>query len=241
MTAEPAFDARAEARRLMRSARYATLATVDRKTGGPYPSLVTAATDMDGVPIVLISRLALHTLNLEQNPVSGILFAEVGAGDPLVHPRVSVSTRAQISDDPRVRRRFLARHPDAAMYAGFADFAFWRMVPEGGHLVAGFGRIVDIPREHLLTDLTGAEALSAAEEEALTHVNEDHADTVALYATRLLGLPPGDWRMCGLDPEGCDLADGDRFARLPFPERVDGPGALRRAFQHLAEAARAKQ
>lgn len=241
MTAEPAFDARAEARRLVRSARYATLATVDRKTGGPYPSLVTAATDMDGAPIVLISRLALHTLNLEQNPVSGILFAEVGSGDPLVHPRVSIATRARISDDPRVRRRFLARHPDAAMYAGFADFAFWRLEPEGGHLVAGFGRIVDIPKEHLLTDLTGAEALSAAEEEALAHVNEDHADTVALYATQLLGLPPGDWRMCGLDPEGCDLADGDRFARLPFPHRVDGPAALRRAFQQLAEAARAKQ
>jgi len=239
MTSPAAFDARAEARRLMRTARYATLATIDRTTGGPYPSLVTAATDVDGAPIVLISRLALHTLNLEQNPVSGILFAEVGAGDPLVHPRVSVTTRADRSDDPRVRRRFLARHPDATMYAGFADFAFWRLVPEGGHLVAGFGRIVDIAKEHLLTDLTGAEGLVAAEEEALAHVNADHPDTVSLYATRLLGLPAGAWRMCGIDPEGCDLADGDRYARLAFPGRVDGPASLRKAFQQLADTARA--
>ncbi len=241
MSAQPAFDARAEARRLMRSARFATLATVDRRTGGPYASLISAATDVDGTPIVLISRLALHTLNVEENPASSVLFAEVGAGDPLVHPRVSVTTRAQKTDDPRVRRRFLARHPGAAMYADFADFSFWRLVPEGAHLVAGFGRIVDIPPTDLLLDLDGATALAEAEDEALAHVNEDHADTVALYATRLLGLPAGAWRMTGLDPEGCDLADGDQFARLLFPARVDGPAALRRAFQAMADTARASQ
>ncbi len=183
----PSFDARAEARRLIRSARFATLATLDRTTGGPYPSLISAATDIDGTPVVLISRLALHTLNVEVNPASGVLFAEVGAGDPLVHPRVSVTTRAEKTDDPRVRRRFLARHPGAAMYADFADFSFWRLVPRGGHLVAGFGRIVDIAAADLVLDMEGAEGLVDAEEEAVSHVNADHAEAVSSYATKLLG------------------------------------------------------
>lgn len=241
MSATPAFDARAEARRLARSARFATLATLDRTTGGPYPSLISAATDIDGTPVVLISRLALHTLNIEANPATGILFAEVGAGDPLVHPRVSVTTRAERSDDPRVRRRFLARHPGAAMYADFADFSFWRLVPQGAHLVAGFGRIVDIAASDLVLDMEGADGLVEAEAEALDHVNRDHADAVSLYATTLLGLAAGDWRMSGIDPEGCDLANGDRFARLLFPFRVDGPVALRKALRVLAETARARQ
>ncbi len=186
---QTAFDARAEARRLMRTARFATLATLDRRSSGPYASLVATATDVDGAPLVLISRLALHTQNLEADPASSVLFAEVGGGDPMVHPRVSVTTRAERCDDQRVRRRFLSRHTDAALYADFADFSFWRLVPTGAHLVAGFGRIVDLSPADLLLDLAGVESLVAAEEEAVAHVNEDHPDTVSLYAAGLLGLP----------------------------------------------------
>lgn len=239
--AEAPFKPRSEARKLMRTARWATLATLDATSRAPYASLVTVATDSDGAPLVLISRLAVHTRNIEADPQVSMLFADVGEGDPFVHPRVSVSARAHRTEDPAVRRRFLSRHPDAALYAGFADFGFYRLEPAGAHLVAGFGRIVDLQRGDLLLDLGGAEGLVAAEEEALEHVNADHPDTVALYATALLGRAGGDWRMTGIDPEGCDLACGDQTARLPFHETVRGPGDLRKAFQRLAEEARARQ
>jgi len=49
-----------------------------------------------------------------------------------------------------VRRLFLARHPEASLYAGFADFAFYRFEIASGHLVAGFGRIVDLAPAELL-------------------------------------------------------------------------------------------
>jgi putative heme iron utilization protein len=111
-------------------------------------------------------------------------------------------------------------------------------VPLGAHLVAGFGRIVDLTAEQLMTDLSGAAGLVEVEEEAVQHVNEDHPDTVQLYATRLLGLEPGEWRMTGVDPAGCDLAAGDRTARLEFPQRVTSAADLRKMFQRLAEAAR---
>jgi hypothetical protein len=233
-----AFDARAEARRLVRSARHATLATLDAARRTPYPSLASVATDIDGAPLILISTLAVHTTNLAADPAAGLLFADIGEGDPLVHPRVSVAGRFARTGEERVRRRFLARHPEAEMYASFADFSFWRMEVEGAHLVAGFGRIVDLAPADLILDLAGAQGIAAAEEEAVAHVNADHADAVRLYATRLLGLPDGAWRLTGLDPEGCDLALGDATARLLFPSRIDGPGALRRAFQELSARAR---
>jgi hypothetical protein len=70
-------------------------------------------------------------------------------------------------------------------------------------------------------------------------MNTDHAEACRLYATKLLGEPDGPWRISGIDPDGMDLALGDRTARLPFPQRVTEPGALRQVLVALAGQARA--
>ena len=110
------------------------------------------------------------------------------------------------------------------------------------HLVAGFGRIVDLAPDRFLTDLTGAEALLAAEADAVAHMNADHRDAMNLYATRLLGAPDGDWRCSGCDPDGIDLQDGrqdgQQALRLDFPARVTDPVQLRAALKALAARAR---
>ena len=111
----------------------------------------------------------------------------------------------------------------------------------GAHLVAGFGRIADLRKDDLLTDIGGAEALAAAEEGALAHMNEDHRDAVALYATKLLGDEVGNWRTVSLDPEGCDLMQGERARRLEFPQRVTDAGTLREVLVRLAREARAQE
>jgi putative heme iron utilization protein len=146
---------------------------------------------------------------------------------------------AAATEDPDARRRYLERHPSAATFAGFADFAFYRIALRRAHLVAGFGRIVDLDPGEVLIDLAGAEPLVEAEPEILAHMNDDHADAVRLYAVKLLGAPDGAWRCVGCDPEGLDL-QLDRLAlRLDFPQRVSGPGPLRQVLKQLAEAARA--
>ena len=50
--------------------------------------------------------------------------------------------KAEKTGEEAARRRFLARHPEAAFYADFPDFAFWRLEVEGAHYIGGFGRIV---------------------------------------------------------------------------------------------------
>src|SRR6185312_3232435 len=104
-----------------------TLATIDRNTGHPFASLVNVATDADGSPIILVSRLSTHTANLEVDGRCSILLAGTGKGDPLAHPRLTVLGTMAPTGDANVRARFLARHPKAETYAGFGDFAFWRM------------------------------------------------------------------------------------------------------------------
>lgn len=234
----PASGSQTLAKRLLRAVRAGALATLDHDAGFPYASLATAATDLDGSPLLLLSRLALHTLNLERDSRASLLLAEGGKGDPLAHPRLTVIGRAERTAEPRVRARFLARHPKAALYADFGDFSFWRLEMAGAHLIGGFGRIVDVTADQLRTDLVGAEALIAVEESAVAHMNADHPDALALYATVIAGMPPGDWRATGLDPEGIDLAAGELTARVAFPERVVEPGRLRAVLKAMADAAR---
>jgi putative heme iron utilization protein len=232
------------ARSLLRAVRTGTLATIDRNGGYPFASLVNVATDVDGAPLILVSKLATHTANLETDARASLLLAETGKGDALAHPRLTVlGDFATIAPDgaevSRLRRRFLARHPKSQLYAGFPDFRFWRMTVVSAHLNGGFARAADLAAADILTDVSGAEALIDAEEGAMAHMNSDHADAVRLYATKLLGAADGDWRCVGCDPDGLDLQLGNAGLRLPFPQRVASPGELRQALVQLAQQARA--
>ncbi len=240
MRAADDFNPSRTAKRLLREARKGALATL-LPGGAPYASLVTIACAMDAAPILLLSRLARHTANLATDSRVSLLLEEAGARDSLEGARVSLSGTLSRTEDPAARRRFLARHPSAEAYAGFSDFGFWRMEMSGAHLVAGFGRIADLRKDDLLTDIGGAGALAATEEGALAHMNEDHRDAIALYATKLLGDEAGNWRVVSLDPEGCDLMQGERARRLEFPQRVTEASALREVLVRLVQKARAQE
>jgi heme iron utilization protein len=238
------FDAGRLARSLLRRSRQGALATLMAGSGDPYCSLVNVASHPDGSPILLISRLALHTRNLLGDARVSLMLDERAEGDPLEGARIMLAGRAEQAADPdleMVRRRYLSAHPSAEAFINFADFSFFRIRPSGTHLVAGFGRIVDLKPEQFLTDVSDAGALLEAEQGAIDHMNADHRDATNLYATKLLGAEPADWRCTGCDPDGIDLQAGAKTLRLDFPERVTGPGELRKVLVKLAEEARAKQ
>ena len=235
------FDARAACKKLLREARSGALATLMPSSGDPYCSLVNVASAVDGAPLLLLSKLAVHTKNILTDPRVSLMLDERKEGDPLEGARVMLMGNAAVTDDAAARRRYLARHPDAEMFAGFGDFAFYRVTPNAAHLVAGFGRIVDLAPDDILTDLRDADELIAAEPEIVAHINAEHADTVRLYATRLLGAPEGDWRCVGCDPEGLDLQLGRAALRLDFPHRINHPGPLRQTLKELAQKARSAE
>ena len=241
---KPAGGSAAEARALMRASSTAAMATMRAEDGPwPYASFVTVACDHDATPILLFSELAEHTKDIDQEPKVSVLFTGAGevSGDPLAQPRVSVLGRAVRSDEPRHRERFLAHHEDARDYAGFRDFHFYKLEVARAHLVAGFGRVHWIGAEKLLYR-GGFEALAAAEQEIVAHMNADHAEAVRLYAEKLLGLAArGDgnaWRMTGIDPEGLDLGAGKAAGRLAFDAPVTGPEEARAELVRLGERAR---
>ena len=232
------FDPKVTAKKLIREARSGALATLMAGSGDPYCSLVNVATAADGTPLLLISRLAVHTKNVLADPRASLMLDERKEGDPLQGARVMLMGAVTKTESADARRRYLAYQPEAEMFADFADFAFYELKLKGAHLVAGFGRIVDLTPADVLTDVSGAEAMLEAEAGAVEHMNADHAEACRLYATRLLGAPDGAWRCVGCDPDGLDLQCERSGLRLPFPRRVTEPGALRAVLKQLADQAR---
>jgi heme iron utilization protein len=236
------FDAARVAKSLLRRSRQGALATLMAGSGDPYGSLVNVASHADGSPILLISRLALHTRNILADSRVSLMLDERAEGDPLEGSRIMLAGRAEeagADELPVLRRRYLNAHPSAETFAGFKDFSFFRIRPSGAHLVAGFGRIVDLKPELFLTDISDAGALLEAEEGAIDHMNADHREAMNLYATKLLGAEAADWRCTGCDPDGMDMQAGTTTLRLDFPRRIVTPAALRQMLKELADQARA--
>jgi heme iron utilization protein len=220
-----------EARQLLRRARTGTLASINREDGIPYASLVNVATDVQGYPLILISTLAWHTRNLAGDSRASLMFAELPlSGDALTGPRVTVMGRFEIAEGDAVRRRYLARHPQADVYAGFGDFNFWRMIPQRAHAVAGFGRIETLDADEMFPSCPDMIAL---EESAVRHMNDDHEDAIQRYAGKILGAEPGGWIITAIDTDGADLKRDEEILRLSFDAPVHSSAELRKVLAEL--------
>jgi putative heme iron utilization protein len=229
-----------DVRDLIRRRDRAALATVLPGDGSawPYASLVLVAVDHDLSPILLMSDLAEHSKAIAVDPRVALLFdGTAGLAQPLTGPRVTLMGRAAKTNDERLRRRFLRHHPDAALYAGFADFNVYKVSLERTHLVGGFGKIRWIePAELLAVPALGE--LAESEEGIVAHMNQDHADAVQLYASKLLGLPGTGWTMTGIDAEGIDLRLAGEVARLPFEAPMTAAAEARPVLVSLVAKAR---
>jgi len=202
----------ADARGLVRRAFKGSLATIDSTNSYPYASLITLATDASGVPSFLISTLARHTRNLAKDRRASVLIDATGAlADPLQGARLTLYGLAEKTAEEGVRRRFLARHPEAAFYADFPDFAFFRLVVEGSHYIGGFGRIFDLAPGDLLVPVEGTARLLDGEPDIVEHMNKDHADALEDLRELAKGIFPAVLRDEGLAALVTFVADWTSF------------------------------
>lgn len=193
-------------RRVVRACRKAVLSTLLAEGGAPYGSLVTVALDHDLSPILLLSAMSDHSRNIAADVRVSLLFDGTdGHPNPQTGPRVTLMGRVEKTTDPRLRARFLARHPGAALYADFADFSFWRVVPERAHFVGGFGRAVWLPAPFGIDPAVSA-AFAAATE------------------------PAG---VAGWDLDGVDVMHGIDMVRIAFAHPAESPASAHKAWENL--------
>jgi len=211
-----------EARTLLRAARVATLGT--QTAGQPFTALVTPAAAPDLSVLLLLSSLSEHTSHLAAEPRCALLVVGATEGaNPQTAPRVTVTGLAERIDDAKLKARWLTVHPYAALYAGFSDFALWRLRLMGGLLVGGFARATRLRQADLAPDPDAVARIAAAEADIVAHCNADHAGAMA----ELAGAT-GDWRIVAADVDGCDLACGDAVRRVPWSAPVSDADGVRK-------------
>ena len=208
-----------EARRLIRGSAAATLAT--GAGGAPFAALVTPATAPDLSALMLLSSLSEHTRQLKAEPRCALLFTGQPEGpNPQTAPRVTLTGLAETvpeAEVPALKARWLARHPYAALYADFGDFALWRVRPGGALLVGGFARASRLRLADLLPDPAANAAIAEGLHRAAT----------------------GPWRLVAVDTDGCDLALGEAVLRHPWPAPVAEADGVRAALIRAARDGRA--
>ncbi|MDX2157377.1 MAG: pyridoxamine 5'-phosphate oxidase family protein [Hyphomicrobiaceae bacterium] len=192
-------------RELLRRATSATLATLDIGTGHPYASLVEVATLPDARPVLLLSRLARHTRNLDADPRASLLIDQRAvAASAVASERATLVGTIRPSRDAICRDRYVSRYPGAATWAEFSDFAFWVMQPDHGHLIAGFGRISEVSWAEVNLACDEARTGGPQGAELLASVND---------AIEASGATE---RVVGIDAEGVDLIAAGQLTRLTF-------------------------
>lgn len=226
------------ARRLIRTLDRAILSTLHaNREGWPHGSLVLTACEHDATPLLLISDLAEHTRNIKCDARVSLHFNGTdGFVDPLTGPRATVLGSARLNVNEAARMRFLARHPSAEIYAGFADFHLYSVDIESAHVVAGFGDINWVDGADIRC--SSSVALREQEFDIVTHMNDDHAGALRAYASQLLALEGEGWRMTGCDSEGLDMRLGGETGRLDFENRVVDAETVRAELVRLVKRAR---
>lgn len=234
------------ARTLVAAHRHAVLATISAD-GYPYSSTVAYAAVDNGDMLLLLSHLAEHTKHLKGDArASFFLHDTLGLADPLAEPRLSLLGKVvdmQPEVDATLRQRFLEVHPSAAIYVDFADFAFYRFVPETLYYIAGFGRMgwTDAASYYAVTP----DPLLAVQAGVIEHMNEDHADALVDYVVAFAELPADQLehaQMLTLDYLGFDVlvklaGNGQKRVRVPFLEPVRDPSKVRHAMIDLSQEA----
>ncbi len=219
----------------------ATLATLG-ETGHPYASVV-LTTLFEHTPVLLVSGLATHTQNLRRDPRCSLLLREATPNNPLAVGRLSMLGTAAPSDDPGARAAFLARHPDAAGYADFGDFAFWRITVERIRYIGGFGRMSWVEGDAWRS--ATADPLDEHAAGIVAHMNDEHADAMRtmVQAFSTAGAVT-DVVMTGIDRYGFEMSvavgDGRRPVRVAFDAEVQSPVDARTAIVSLVKRARAE-
>lgn len=224
------------ARELLLKEYHGVLSTHSKVVQGfPFGSVVPYCLDEQGWPLILISRIAQHTHNLQKDNKCSLLVGERGAEDVQAAGRLTILAEAEQVDEAGAIEAAAARYyryfPEARDYHRTHDFDFWRLNPVRSRYIGGFGAI------HWLNEVTLANPHAGeAERSMVEHMNDDHAGAIAHYV-ELAGLPQHEpAQLVGIDSEGFHLRIGKVLHWLAFPTSCNNPGAVRQALVLLARA-----
>lgn len=229
-------SANRQARALLLKEYRGVLSTHSKSMPGyPFGSVVPYCLDDEGRPLILISRIAQHTHNLQLDAKCSLLVGERGAEDVQAVGRVTLMAEAEkITDGVRIEaaaQRYYRYFPESESYHSAHDFDFWVLKPVRYRYIGGFGAIHWLDNVALANPFAGPAEISMVE-----HMNDDHTKAIAHYV-ELAGLPATPPAvLVGIDSEGMHLRIGQSLYWLAFAEPCNTPTQVRQALVQLAHA-----
>lgn len=232
------------ARTLLENGDVSTLSTQSRKYPGyPFGSVVPYAPLDDGSPVFLISSMAVHTQNLSADPRATLLVLAKRQGDVQASGRLSlIGDVAPVGSDQvaEARESYLAKHPQSASWIDYNDFGLYKMTVMDIYFVGGFGMMGWVTADDF--GKAAPDPLVEVADAILEHMNQDHADSVALLA-RVNGQTECEAAtMMRVDRYGFSAramtADGPRGVRVEFPREVQSSDEVRQVLVEMVKAAR---
>lgn len=206
-----------QARRLLRAERVGLLSTLSHKLGGyPFGSAVSTLTDHEARPLFLISQLAEHTRNIEQDARASFLVHEqtvdIQAGErlTLLGKAVRVETTEQL------KARYLRYFPGAEPYFAL-DFGFYRIEPVTLRYIGGFGVARWISPTEILPP---PNSMAQQEEALLARFNLNRAGDLQFFCRAYYGTSASDATLVGIDCDGFDILGDGQLLRFDFPDTV---------------------
>ncbi|MCF5088024.1 DUF2470 domain-containing protein [Pseudomonas gessardii] len=224
------------ARELLLKEYRGALATHSKAMPGfPFGSVVPYCLDAEGRPLILISRIAQHTHNLQKDPKCSLLVGEREAEDVQAVGRLTYLAEAEKLDDEAAiaaaAERYYRYFPDSANYHKAHDFDFWVLKPVRHRYIGGFGAI------HWVDQLTPANPFAGKGElSMIENKNSDHTKAIAHYFEMALlpTLEPAQFG--GIGSESMHLRIGQGLHWLPFAQTCNTPTQVREALVFLAHA-----
>lgn len=242
---EPTYAERV--RTLISLGTIATLSTVSRKRPGyPFGSLMPYAIDGRGRPVFLISNVAMHTQNLQEDPRSSLFVGQAGEGDPLGTARATlVGDVLPVAKDENaaVRESYLSKYENSRSWVDFKDFSFFRLEPLDIYYVGGFGVMGWVTADDYRT--AKVDPLAEDAPRILSHMNADHTPAMILLAKVHSSLEASEATMTAIDRLGFHLrlktADGMKGTRINFLHEVQSADETRKVLVDMVRAAQANR
>ncbi len=220
----------------------------------PYSTYTLTAFDYDSSPILLLSDLSEHTINVKNHNLVSLMLCEeqklysffpqfenstFDYEDPMSRPRITLIGNLKKTKSPNHKKRFLLRHPASKFYSGFADMNFYKLEVIGAHLIGGFASVKWFSKEDLIyKDFLNFENYESS---VISHMNECHQDSIDLYVSKLIKLPKSEskknWKLVGIDPDGFDLRLKEKITRYFFEKKITNAEKLRGLFVGLHKKA----
>jgi heme iron utilization protein len=225
----------AAARRFLRRRRQGALCTLSRRFDGhPYGSVVPFVLDHAARPVILVSRLAEHTRNLESDPRVSLL-AHEAEHDVQAGARLTLVGDASPGKE-MASARYLSYVPGADRLLELGDFSFWTIAPRALRFIGGFGDLRWITTENYAPP---ANALAEQESGILSHMNQDHAGALRDCYRHYHNRDCATVTMIGIDCDGFDVRTDDEIVRFDFEAPVVDADGARAALVAMVRQARA--